>query len=286
MSKGVRIFLIICAVMVGGGLLMTGAGVLMGGRLNGVYLDGNGWFHFGGYESGSRIMAQIERLDDEFDDDWEDDMRMAETALDSFTSVDLELSACSVEFVPGSSYGVRYKYHPELEKPEFTVENGVLRVTGKKAEDTDWFLLGKQNSGSKLKIIYPQGTQFDKLNIDCALGDVDLDDVDAKEIRVVADCGNVEGENVISQALTVEVAMGNLELDGAFYGMNQIDCAMGNVEITTRLSRSEYNYDISTALSAIELNGRAVSRSLNENNNAPNSWKISCDAGSVEIDCR
>ena len=284
MSKRMKTFLMVCGIVVGAGLLLSIAGAALGGirglasveeRVPWISLTGGQQEHQNG-------------------------------ATEAFSSINVDSDLGRVEFVQGQTFAVETSYDKAMGAPRVSVENGILNVkpSGKKIR---WFNLNLFNLGDHkdtvIKIYYPQGTAFDRVEIDSDIGDVKLNDLSAKtlhiesdagdvtmngiiagELDLRADMGSIQGASIKSSSASIKLNAGDMNLSGEFAGMTKIDGDMGDCTLTTYLPQDSYSIKTQTDLGDCSINGKSVgSTYLAENPAAANHIETNCDTGDTEI---
>lgn len=213
MSKGLRRFFVICAIVLGAGVIFTVAGVAMGGARN------------------------IDKLADEYSWYYGGSTNMAPMHLEKgevFSSIDMS-GAMDVEIVEGE--GQTYiKYDPDTCTPKLAVEGGVLKVESNYGHDGGVFNF-KSDDAPILKIYVPKGTQLENINGKMELGDIDVTGISANTITLMADLGDIDITGVSANSMTLDVDLGDVDINMP-YGEDQYtltaDVSAGELTINDR----------------------------------------------------
>lgn len=284
MSKQMKTFLMICGVVVGVGLILSIVGAALGGIRGLTSVEERvPWIGLTG--------GQQERQSG---------------TTEAFSSINADADLGRIEFIEGQAFAVETSYDRSMGAPRVSVENGVLDVkpSGKRIR---WFNLNLFNLGDTqntvIKIYYPKGTVFDRVEADSDMGEVKLNDLSAKTLHITAgtgdvimdrvtagqleleaDMGSIKGSNMNVSAASMKVGTGELILSGAFAGTTKIECDMGDCTLTTSLPQNTYGIKTETDMGDCSINGKLVGNTyLVENPSAANQIEVNCSTGDTKI---
>jgi len=292
MTKGFKIFLIVCAALVIVGMVFAGIGFIMGGTGN-ITLDR--YFNHIGFisEDGGTFSGDIVEMESE---------------LDSFTNVDIQVAITNVKFIESDSYRVEYSYDKGFGAPSVSVKDHTLRIYDKTYQqgfslNRFGINLPKNTKGFYLNIYYPAGVDFGTIDIQSDMGDVKLSDINTNSLDINLDLGDVAIENVKanranfnldlgeltasnfeSNGLTAELDLGSAKISGHLAGDIDISCDLGDIKITTDIPKSDYNYDVEVDLGNFKLDGSKQGSPYESSNGAANSFELNCSLGNISID--
>lgn len=242
----------------------------------------------------------------------------------AFTGMDLETDDYEVMFERTTGeYGVSYVNFVNDPDPTIYVENGVLTVDTNRSDDDnipDFSLFGfGHRRGSNMRTLtvrFPQGAKLtelsldsdlsdltladlaaDRINLDIALGAIDLSNVQAKRLELDAalgdvnlyDCvidsadltlkmGSFTARNLETKGMTLDAKMGSVDLDGAFYGKTTIDAKMGSVGVVTRVDPMTCYVSTRAKMGDSSVRGGGSSDS-----NSPNRLDIDVSMGTIDV---
>jgi len=283
MAKRTKTAMIVCAIAIGTGLLLSFLGFLFGGmRGFGAVENRVPWINLGAAEN---------YTSDSY-------------TFDAFQSMDVRCDLGKVALVPGDQYKVEVTYQ-KGNKPMVQVKGSTLVVRGGQ-EQKRWVDLGfldKKGTGTVLKIYYPANAAFSSVAVANNLGDLRLTGLTAKAVNVEANLGNVvltgvhtdsltanldmgslEGSSLATKGLDAALNMGSLNLQGAFYGQTKAACSTGNCTISTSMLKSQYNIKTSVDLGNCQINGeKSHSGSTIVNNGAKNRMDLTCNMGNIKV---
>lgn len=202
-------FVLVCAGMIGVGILLSCAGYLMGGRVWGIGLGTAGicvnspnLMHEGG-----NVITYVEETEN----------------LEAFHSMDITMEYGNVSVIPSDHYGIeycvdsRYDFTPE-------VVNGCLV-----AKETDiarhydqWVFWGIGSSsvlpgGQKdeyIKVYVPEEAEFTTVKVYADFGEVECSGIKADKLELDADFGDMSLSDMKGTETTLLAGGGKLELTG------------------------------------------------------------------------
>ncbi len=281
MSKGLKRFFIICAIVVGSGIVLSLAGFLAGGlnfldKMNERYT----WLR-----AGHANMEYIDISD-----------------AGAFDSISVK-GGIDVTVAGSTETGSRgISYDKNVGAPEYSVKDGVLTVDASKLNDGVVVNLSSDDDTPELVISVPDETmkkldvisdygdvdvsrvKLDEMAISTENGDIDLQDVDCSSVTLASDYGDIdlekvtsdkltastqngdmdmssvtcagitltseygdiEGENIRSSGLSVKSQLGDVDLQGEFSGTTEVYLACGDLDMSTSLARDLYTIDAQT----------------------------------------
>lgn len=98
--------------------------------------------------------------------------------------------------------------------------------------------------------------------------------------------GSMELEDMNAANITLDCGLGNIELEGTVIGKNDISCGVGNVSLKLNNDPDDFDYEISSGIGKVKINGRKYSSVANEiinNKDAVNSLTLDCGIGSIDV---
>lgn len=156
------------------------------------------------------------------------------TALESFSSIRLEVDVASVDIIPEAS-GFAVEFHIVNQNVSYSVKNGVLKLTAEGRE----VVTINNTERSYIKIYVPEDCEFTEIDCRCDVGAICIGKIKADNISIDTDVGNVT-------LLDIEVKK---EL--------VVDADVGNAEIS--LTNPDCSYDISAGVGKVVINGAEYS---------------------------
>lgn len=244
-----RKFFIVCAVLAGIGLLLTGAGAVMGGFVNGIQIDAHGIHVYApalAGQSGERGMYEQEEERLEAFDRIEIDVEYADIRIERSDSDAYQLSYC----LSGDS-----RVQQEVRDGKLTLKNGDYSSGGYGYINVAWFLIGTGsalgNQKETVVVRLPEAAelsdvvlvtdsgdvtcehlQAERLQIEAEYGDISLTDVQAKELETDLDSGKLRMEQVRGDSCKVTDEYGDAEFyDLALTGEMKVEMESGDVKL-------------------------------------------------------
>lgn len=272
MSKGKK-FVTGCCIAIGIGVLLSGVGIAMDGRVTGINLGPGGIAVY--TPSGT---AQDEEIV----------YQTGEEKLTAFDSIRIEADYADIAIEPAEDYGISYRIDSRY-RLSYKITNGMLTIVQENKTKYSFFSFGyvmtdgtqkeelitvKVPKGSelssvkieedygdivcsgfsaeKLEIASDYGdigleevTSAEKLEIDSDYGDVVLEDIAAGELSCIVDGGNLSASRVTAETVTVENDYGDIGLEEATAGEMSLTADYGmislkNVETEKLAFQNEY----------------------------------------------
>ncbi|MGM9681963.1 MAG: DUF4097 family beta strand repeat-containing protein [Eubacteriales bacterium] len=178
--------------------------------------------------------------------------------------LDIEVGAADLEIVTGDTFSV------ESNSEDITVKesNRTLKISQTKR----W---RPYNTGCKITVCIPEGTVFEKADIELGAGKVTVSSLAAKALSLDLGAGNVEIDSLSATEradidggagglvirggelhnLNLDVGVGNIELTGRLCGNCEIDGGVGNIDIALQGNRDDYKIDIDKGLGNVTFDG-------------------------------
>lgn len=156
-----------------------------------------------------------------------------------------------------------------------------------------------------ITLYIPQGYYFDRVEIDLGAGEVEAEEIFAKELtakigagKVVIDqcdadkldinvgAGDFEVDDVQTDELKCEVGMGNISLSGTINGDAKAECIMGNISLKLSNAETDFDYKLEAYEGNITLGGKEHSKLVSEekiDNDASQKMKLKCSMGNIDV---
>lgn len=190
-------------------------------------------------------------------------------------------------------------------------ENGVLSITEDEDSSSWWNISGRNEWDSEVKIYVPEGIQLDFVSLENGCGDVELKgalniaelsvDLSVGDVKiengirvsgnvdVTCDTGDIKMEDMICQGdFSADASVGDISVQGQIIGNVEAKSSTGSIDFRLSGDKDSYNYDITTDVGDVKLNGRtydSVSQDVKITNNAEGSTiTLATDVGDVKLE--
>jgi hypothetical protein len=279
MSKTIRNFLLVAAVLIVLGGVISGIGFALGGLAPvSVTPEGVKLLNEGGRQV--NVNENYKNL----------------------TSIDIDTDIMELRLEEGDSFRLTGSYNSDLVRVEIEESGGELQVRTHSANNGlfgwNWLNLGfgvyNQNY-NELTLIYPKGTQFDTVALKSSLGSLRVDNLSAKALAVSLDAGSFNGTNIATDTLDVNMSLGSctvdrlvaknsagFKLDGG--GLALKESELNNVSIDQNLGGCDFS-GLLTGKADIFLDLGSLNLNL-ENDEESLSYSIKTDLGSITVNGR
>lgn len=302
MSKRLRMFIIVCTVLIVIGACLAGVGVMLGatGNINYNYIswnldDDKGSFHLGGSspESQSGFSGDIVK----------ESIKIKEPVQVIKTKVGLG----EIHFIQSDEFKVEYTYDKGFGKPDISITEGTLAIVdkfGKGGVDLEakkWTSF-KDNEGISYKIYYPKGTKVELIDMDNNIGEIAVSNIQTETLNIRLDVGNIKlvdltagnvdvdlslgdikMENIQTNSLSAISNMGDIAIDGILKGKNTFATDMGDIKVETTLEKDYYSLELDTKLGDIKVDGENIGGLYQVNNSADNTIDAQSSAGDIKV---
>lgn len=198
---------------------------------------------------------------DDYDDDDDDDdaMEFDSEALSAFDVVSVEGSVLALVISRGSSYSIDARYNNPRLQPEYSLNNGRLRISQKRKIRR---LVG--NSKCKVTITVPYGVTLDKLDVDVDVGAIELSGFDVDTASISTDVGAISVNRVDFKDMVIKSDVGAVSIE-----------LLDDVE--------KYDINASSDIGSIVVNDESVKRRYNQAGSNGKRLKLNTDVGGIEI---
>lgn len=240
MNSKLKVFIIVCCVVFLTGLAATVTGMALHGWRDLDKLPGNWHINEGSGNTKTYSLSGDEA---------------------KFEAMDLNLALCDVEYKQGDEYKIDLTYDAETTRPDISITDGTLVV---KTNDEHYISGDKNGFTMTLEITVPTGTSLSKADLSMDACQVDLSDLDAKNLDLSMDIGELTSED--------------LTFDTAKFSLNLCDATLKMAGET-----ADYDYDIESGLGSVSLEGDDIEKAF-RHNNAPFYYDLETDLSDVTID--
>lgn len=216
----------------------------------------------------THLYAEGEVVSDDFD------------VTDDIKKLDIDAAMMDVTIEQGDEVKVEYKGDDRL-KPtfEFDKDSGTLKIKQKKKANIN---VKNLNYESKLRIELPKNHNMEEFEMDLDMGNLIIDEINAKEISIEDNMGNVEIEKTTSESIKVEANMGNVVISKCATTNVEINASMGNVEIKLEDDVKDYTINANTSLGNLTI-GSDKHKGNFKQTGTKGTIKVDCNLGDVEI---
>ncbi len=277
-NKAYSVLMIVGAVLLVIGLLITLFGFLSGGTF--------------------RI---IEKTEYTYTKLWRDVDDYELWTQEEITSVDLNIAYGKIQFVySNDKTGISVKDYAK-NCLELNMTNGQLQ-----AKDTHWSSrdnFGTQNRRNPVITVYLNSNNLDTLTIELGAGTIDIEQLVLQKLTVSIGAGDCDFEHISADDATfstgastaeldecefktfnVELGVGDLDFSGDITESAKITGGVGNIKLNLSGKESTYNFECSTGVGSLRINGHHYSGVGSDQNINPTGLvKITIEAGVGDI---
>lgn len=197
----------------------------------------------------------------------------------SAENITISASLLNLEVKEGDSFAVEYEGSEKL-CPECTYDENSKTLSliqpeykPKKRQISD---------ENELTVYIPKNAEINVFKLVNAIGDTDLGNLKAKEVKLVIDLGSVKSEKIETGKLRIEANLGDVKIDECSCNDIDIVANLGNVEIGVDGNIKNYSIGASASLGNIEI-GSDKYNSNYVQTGGEGSIKINCSMGNVKI---
>lgn len=163
---------------------------------------------------------------------------LEKTKLDEFSDIAITLSYCNLFIVPGDGYYLEYRMDGSCEEPEYGVngnrfyfQEGPTQL--KYRTGFHLFFNSRYSSANKepfyVNLYVPKEQYFNLLQLSSESGNIELGDIQAKDIDIHAEYGNLESGVFSGDNISITANSGNIELDSIDCDALEISNEYGNI---------------------------------------------------------
>lgn len=167
-------------------------------------------------------------------------------------------------------------------------------------------LKGLADMGCNISLQLPE-KEFEKMKLDVGAGNIEAEQLNAKEIKLSIGAGNIEADTVKANVfkgnvdagnlsideldapkeIQLEVNAGRIEVDAARESKNvNLECNMGDIEMELQGEETDYNLDLSCAMGNLRVGDYEIAgmdASKNIDNSSKKNIKAECNLGNINI---
>ena len=231
---------------------------------------------------GREIASHIDNFDMEVSDteSWGSEKSLKNEKQEPFTGISVDTDVMDVTIVQGDGYYLSYDCSEKL-VPKYSVQDGTLVVTQSGNNKITW---GMNNVSCDMQITVPEGTELDSLTIKSDVGDIEIDDVEAKNFDVTASVGDINVENAGMGESSFSADTGNITLTDCTYGNLTVDSSVGDVELTSGQSLEGYTLNLTTDVGSVEYQGEKYEHKYKVDGTNGKTITVKNSVGDVTID--
>ena len=300
MKKGWKVFWIVCAVMAAAGIVLTAAGIALGGLAMLSNTDEAGPVHEWLQRIGRRVVTEntvpdqpddlpdITAGDGDYDIGYvpgEPDGNMI-TEYKGINEISLDLSYLGVIVEPSDNDAVivdTSQLSSEIRNDiVISQDGGELELETKGHRGFKW-------NTEEMELLYisiPRGTHYDAFSADVGAGLLEMKGVSAGEISLEVGAGQIIAEGVYTDVLEADCEAGQITLQGEVLQNADLDCDIGEVLFTLPGDMEVYNYELACSAGELIVGDESYSGIRNRiriDNGSSCQIKAECRIGRMEI---
>ncbi len=297
MKKGWKVFWIVCAVMAAVGIVMTVAGIALGGLAMISNTDESGPVHEWLQRLGRRVVTENTVPDDLSDitmDSGDHDGGYVTgepdgdmiTAYEGIDEISLDLSNLGVVVAPSEtnevivdtsqlSSGIR-------DDIIISQDGGALEMETDGHRGFHWNV----DDPGMLYIRIPRGAYYNSFSADIGAGLLEMKGISAGEISLEAGAGQIIAEGFYADVLEADCGAGQIILQGEVVQNADLNCDVGEVIFTLPGEMETYNYEISCSAGELIVGDEAysgISNQMKIDNGSRCRIEAECRIGRMEI---
>lgn len=277
MKKGWKIFWIVCAVLAAVGLLLTAAGVVLGG--------------ISALRSAQNLEVGItprwlERLENREQDEEASEPGMKDGVIhDHVDEISLELGGIQVCVTAGDTDGVQVD--TSALRSDIREELMVSRDENELEIEMRHRGHGMNTNGTgTLYITVPEDRILHSFSAWMGAGSLELDGIRTEELSLEVGAGEIIAENFYTEELDADCGAGQIRLQGETVREAEIDCDLGQIIYTVPGTERDYNYELSCGAGELLIGGDSfagVSKNEKIDHESERLIKADCGMGLIEI---
>lgn len=268
----------ICGIIAAAGLIIAGIGFAFGGRFYGIEFS----------KKGPRICSNV-RLPGM------NDYEEKEEALDAFDSLDIDCTFSDVNVIKSDHYGISY-YVSKSNVPQYKVSDGELKLEQPKGiirekgryrfrfhfdiddieEDYINIYVPENFAGKSLKIKTSSGDvsldamNFKKVKLENDFGDVNFDSIECETFDADLSSGSVDINQLKGNSIKAVTKFGNLDIKTIQASESKLESESGTIDVDKIVGN---RLDVKSKFGSIELKKADVSEKVD----------VECESGDVAL---
>lgn len=220
------------------------------------------------------------------------DMVSEKHSLDNFSNISLDVDYGDIEIEKGSEFAIETIYDKSHDDITYNTSNDTLSVKGNRKKKVSFnidFSDNNDNSGTKIKIYVPDGSQLAELKLQASCGDMSIEgltfkngtiicdygdallkDVECSSFTICNKCGDIDFSNIKGNDIVTNSEFGNVKISNVDAGSFSCDLKSGDMDFNNLKFE---NGNISDSYGDIK--GNAIDG---------NGLKLASKSGDIDID--
>ncbi len=182
------------------------------------------------------------------------------TSVEPITQININAKLADIEFIEDDNYYVAIDYRYFDEKPDYMVEDGVLKFDDSKAFPNSYSI--SFSIKNTIKIYMPKDADLDRIKLATASGDVTL-------------------SSFLADKLDISIAYGNFNMKGSSVTEADISMSSGDSDIS---DFSVENLDFSNSYGDASFKNINTVTTGTESNSTDSSFRVSMASGNATFD--
>ena len=247
--------------------------------LAGVFWHIGGWF-------GRRAERGLFHWNWDWDWDASDAGDMAEKGefIDAFDSLDVNLSIGELVIKEGTRFELSMNF-PEKYMPEYSISGGKLTI--KQPSQINVGINNYNHEDYRLELTVPDGENFNLMKVNCSLGDIRIDGLEARKFDINESLGEIRLVNLKADDVVINNSMGSVVANDIEADNLDANLSMGDLRVES--SKIE-EVNCANSMGSVTFEGECSILDIDNNMGdirveSKSDWKgsLTCDMGCVKV---
>lgn len=201
--------------------------------------------------------------------------------LKQFENIRVDLGSVDISVVPGENYSYTCSIASQNKKPEISLKNGTLTIQN--TAGSHGIRVVGFATPSKITVTVPRDTELNSMDVDLGAGDVNLEDMNIKEVTTDLAAGDFSAGSCTFGSVKCDLAAGDCRLKDTDLSRCKIDVAAGDADLNLRGTREDYQYDLDASIGSIRVGQEKYGEEYVSDSGTGNTIQVDSSVGDIRI---
>lgn len=200
--------------------------------------------------------------------------------LEAFDSVLVDADIGNLTIKQGDSYRLSWKVK-NTGAVKYELKDGRLEITQRNTKK-NW--AGVHNNHCEILLTIPRDVELKSVELDMAVGDVDIAGISTKSLNVKANVGDVDVESSALGDVVIDADVGSVDLENCSFGNMEVDAAVGSIDVETMQSLEDYTFDLRADVGEISVNDNDYRHGFQRDGKGTCKIRLKADVGGIDVE--
>lgn len=197
--------------------------------------------------------------------------------INAFESIQADGAVMDITIERGDTYSIDIDATEGM-MPEYSVQEGILNIRQANKQ-----MVHLNDLDCDVIIRMPEGKDLKEININGAVGDIEISGISSKMTTISSDVGNINANDTDLGAMNLKTSVGDIEINDCAFTNADIYSDCGDVDIESANDLSDWKLNCETDIGKVTIQNDSKGQNFSQNGTGK-IMTVECDTGDIDID--